>query len=125
MTDTEKAKALLEATEHSYKGCAFCRNARPYPDAATEEAHVRAVRATEMAHNAIRRLGFNKRDTLRVATLGFEALKGRCWHQELYEERSDGASDIYPDIMHKGKCGEATTCEPCSACKALAAWEKL
>jgi hypothetical protein len=62
---------------------------------------------------------------LHVLILMAEALKGRCWHQELYEERADGASDIYPDIMHRGKCGDETECEPCSVCTANAEWQAL
>ncbi len=49
-----------------------------------------------------------------------KALRNRgCEHQELYELRSDGASDIYRDIMHIGKCSDETACKPCSTCQAL------
>ncbi len=52
-----------------------------------------------------------------------KALEGRCWHRDLYDERDDGVSDIYPDIMHEGSClDESATCTHsglCSACEAL------
>ena len=67
--------------------------------------------------------GFQDERTALVYALFYEAVVGRCWHRDLYEERADGASDIMPDIMHEGSCEQqSATCEkPCSACRALAA----
>lgn len=77
------------------------------------------------ARHSIQLLGFTP-DTLAVAIKLAEGYEGRCWHQELYGERNDGASVmIYPNIMHEGKCGDDTECEPCGACTALAEFDAL